>query len=77
MKYDTRWREDFKDKANPFENHELPHARGKERAGRQRKDFQPKEFAELHAAALAADHTTLADLILLGAYTGARIEERC
>ncbi|WP_336346970.1 tyrosine-type recombinase/integrase [Pseudomonas monsensis] len=77
MKHDNRWREDFKDKANPFENHELPQTRGKERADRQRKDFQPKEIAELHAAALAADHTTLADLILLGAYTGARIEELC
>nr|WP_319527499.1 tyrosine-type recombinase/integrase [Pseudomonas laurentiana] len=77
MKYDTRWRDDFKDKANPFENHELPQTRGKERADRQRKDFQPKEIAELYAAALSTDHTTLADLILLGAYTGARIEELC
>jgi len=77
MKHDIRWRDDFKDKANPFENHELPQPRGKERADRQRKDFQPKEITELHAAALAADHTTLADLILLGAYTGARIEELC
>lgn len=77
MKHDIRWREDFKDRANPFENHELPQTRGKERAERQRKDFQPKEIAELHAAALAADNTTLADLILLGAYTGARIEELC
>ncbi|MDD1975215.1 tyrosine-type recombinase/integrase [Pseudomonas tussilaginis] len=77
VKHDIRWRDDFKDKANPFENHELPQTRGKERADRQRKDFQPKEIAELHAAALATDHTTLADLILLGAYTGARIEELC
>lgn len=77
MKHDTRWRQDFKDKANPFDNHELPQTRGKERADRQRKDFQPKEITELHAAALATDHTTLADLILLGAYTGARIEELC
>jgi integrase len=77
MKHDTRWREDFKDKANPFENHELPQTRGKERVDSQRKDFQPKEIAVLHAAALAADHTTLANLILLGAYTGARIEELC
>lgn len=77
MKHDIRWREDYKDKANPFENHELPQTRGKERADRQRKDFQPKEIAELHAAASAADHATLADLILLGAYTGARIEELC
>lgn len=77
MKHDIRWRDEFKDKANPFENHELPQTRGKERADRQRKAFQPKEIAELHAAASAADHTTLADLILLGAFTGARIEELC
>ncbi|MFT0475522.1 tyrosine-type recombinase/integrase [Pseudomonas antarctica] len=77
MKHDIRWRDEFKDKANPFENHELPQTRGKERADRQRKAFQPKEIAELHTAALAADHTTLADLILLGAFTGARIEELC
>lgn len=77
MKHDIRWRQDFKDKANPFDNHELPQTRGKERADRQRKDFQLKEITGLHAAALATDHTTLADLILLGAYTGARIEELC
>ncbi len=77
MKHDMRWREDFKGRENPFESHELPQARGKERIDRQRKDFQPKEIAELHAAALAADQTTLGDLILLGAYTGARIEELC
>lgn len=77
MKHDIRWRDEFKDKANPFENHELPQTRGKERADRQRKAFLPKEIAKLHAAALAADHTTLADLILLGAFTGARIEELC
>jgi integrase len=77
MKHDPRWREIFTGKVNPFENHELPQARGKERVDRQRKDFQPKEIAELHAAAIAADHTTLANLILLGAYTGARIEELC
>ncbi|WP_150757392.1 site-specific integrase [Pseudomonas fluorescens] len=77
MKHDARWRDVFKDKANPFENHELPQTRGKERADRQRKDFQPNEITELHTAALATNHKTLADLILLGAYTGARIEELC
>lgn len=77
MKHDARWRDDFKDKANPFENHELPQTRGKERADRQRKDFQPHEIAALHEAALNTGLTSLADLILLGAYTGARIEELC
>lgn len=77
MKHDARWRDDFKDKANPFENHELPQTRGKERADRQRKDFQPSEIAALHDAALNTGLTSLADLILVGAYTGARIEELC
>ena len=77
MKHDVRWREDFKDKANPFENHELPQVRGKARADGQRKDFKLEEIAQLHKAAIAEGHTVLADLMLLGSYTGARIEELC
>lgn len=77
MKHDTRWREEFKDRANPFENHELPQARGKARADAQRKDFALADISMLQGAALADGHTALSDLILLGAYTGARIEELC
>ncbi len=77
MKHDARWREDFKDRANPFENHDLPQVRGKAKNDAQRKDFNLEDISKLHAAASAEGHATLADLILLGTYTGARIEELC
>lgn len=77
MKHDVRWREDFKDRANPFENHDLPQVRGKAKTDAQRKDFNLEDISKLHAAALTEGHAILADLILLGTYTGARIEELC
>ncbi|WP_149087296.1 tyrosine-type recombinase/integrase [Pseudomonas prosekii] len=77
MRHDPRWREDFKDRANPFENHELPQVRGKAKADGQRKDFKLDDISKLHNVALAEGHNVLADLILLGTYTGARIEELC
>lgn len=61
----------------PIKNHELPQTRGKERVDLQQKYFQPKEITALHAVALATEHTKTADLILLGANIGARIEEIC
>jgi integrase len=39
--------------------------------------FTPADVVKLYKAALAQDEPTLADLIQLGAYTGARIEELC
>ena len=77
MKHDVRWREDFKDRANPFENHDLPQVRGKAKTDAQRKDFNLEDICKLHAAASIGGHASLADLILLGTYTGARIEELC
>jgi len=77
MKYDVKWREDFKGAANPFENHDLPQARGREKADAQRRDFSLSELAKLYKAAQAKGLDTLADLILLATYTGARIEELC
>ncbi|AUG39677.1 integrase [Pseudomonas chlororaphis] len=77
MKHDARWRVDYKDKANPFEEHDLPKVRGKDRADAQRKDFTLDDLPRLHAAAISEGLTALADLILLGTYTGARIEELC
>ncbi|MHC8325435.1 tyrosine-type recombinase/integrase [Pseudomonas sp. LB1P83] len=76
-KHDARWREEFKDRANPFENHDLPQVRGRARVDAQRKDFNLEDISKLHGAALTEGHSTLADLILLGTYTGARIEELC
>lgn len=77
MKYDAQWREDFKGAVNPFENHDLPFLKGKAKADAQRADFSLTELAKLHSAASTGGNTTLADLILLGTYTGARIEEIC
>lgn len=77
MKYDVKWREDFKGAASPFENHDLPQARGREKADAQRQHFSLSELAKLHNAAQAKGLDTLADLILLATYTGARIEELC
>lgn len=77
LKHDSRWRDEFKDRANPFQNHELPQVKGKARIDAQRKDFSLAEISMLHSAALAEGPTALSDLILLAAYTGARIEELC
>ena len=77
MKHDARWRVDYKDRANPFEEHNLPKVRGKDRADAQRKDFTLDDLSKLHAAAVSEELHALADLILLGTYTGARIEELC
>lgn len=40
-------------------------------------DFQPNDVVRLHCAAVDDGDKTLADLIALGMYTGARIEELC
>lgn len=77
MKYDAQWREDFKGAVNPFDHHELPQLRGKAKADTQRVDFTLSELAQLHTAAITEGNGALADLILLGTYTGARIEELC
>lgn len=76
-RYDERWRTDYKDRANPFENHDLPRVRGKAKADGKRKDFSLESLGMLHDAATKGGQSVLADLILLGVYTGARIEELC
>ena len=45
--------------------------------GRSGNSYTPKQLSELYAAALAKGDDDLADVIALGAYTGARIEEVC
>jgi hypothetical protein len=45
--------------------------------GRSGSSYTPEQLAKLHAAALEKGDRPLADLIALGAYTGARIEELC
>jgi integrase len=77
MKYDAAWREEYKGKVNPFVGHELPQGGGSEIAGQDRKIYTRTDTLKLHQAALDNDDNPLADLIVLGWYTGARIEELC
>lgn len=77
MKYDPVWREDFKGHANPFENHDLPQGGGKPAKETSREAYTTEDLGKLHSGAIKAKNNPLADLILLGSYTGARIEELC
>ena len=76
-KYDAGWRVQYKDKADPFKGHELPQGGGRESSGEQRETYTTTELEQLHRAAQDAGNLPLADLILLGAYTGCRIEQLC
>jgi integrase len=76
-KHDAQWRESYKNHVNPFANHDMPQLKGKARKDAARKAFTIEELGTLHAAATKQGLNTLADLILLGSYTGARIEELC
>lgn len=76
-KYDSGWRVEFADKANPFTGHELPKGGGSSIAGQDRKIYAPEDAYKLRQAALDNADQPLADLITLGWYTGARIEELC
>lgn len=76
-RYDAGWRVEFKDKADPFKGHELPKGGGRETAGEKREAYTVAELEKLHKAAQDAGNMPLADLILLGAFTGCRIEQLC
>ena len=77
MRYDAGWREEYKDKVNPFTGHELPQGGGSETAGQDREIYTRADALKLYQAALDNKDTPLADLIALGWYTGGRIEELC
>lgn len=77
MKYDAVWREEYKDKVNPFTGHDLPQGGGSETAGLDREIYTQDDALKLHQAALCNKDKPLSDLIALGWYTGARIEELC
>lgn len=77
IKYDAAWREEYKDKVNPFLGHDLPQGGGSETAGQDREIYTRADTVKLQKAAIDNDDTPLADLITLGWYTGARIEELC
>jgi len=76
-KYDAEWREEYKDKVNPFLGHDIPQGGGAETAGKDREIYTKADTLKLQRAALDNDDQPLADLIALGWYTGARIEELC
>lgn len=77
MTHEPQWRQSFKGHVNPFEKHTLPTLKGKAKLDAKRKAFTIEEVGTLYAAAKEQNLGALADLILLGGYTGARIEELC
>lgn len=77
MTHEPQWRQTFKGHVNPFEKHTLPTLKGKAKLDAKRKAFTIEEVGTLYNAAKEQNLGTLADLILLGGYTGARIEELC
>ncbi|RLU06354.1 integrase [Pseudomonas prosekii] len=77
MQHEPQWRQTFKGHPNPFEKHTLPTLKGKAKLDAKRKAFTIEEVGTLYNAAKGQNLGTLAVLILLGGYTGARIEELC
>lgn len=75
IKHDTRWQNDYAEKDSPFAGQELPKVRAKDKAETARKAFTAEEIESLYAAASLSGNNTLCDLIMLGSYTGCRIEE--
>lgn len=75
--HEPQWRQTFKGHVNPFEKHTLPTLKGKAKLDAKRKAFTVEEVGTLYSAAKKQGLDILADLILLGGYTGARIEELC
>ncbi|WP_314917904.1 tyrosine-type recombinase/integrase [Pseudomonas helleri] len=75
IKHDVRWQNDYAEVNNPFTDHELPKVRTKVKAETARKAFTIEEIESLYAAAKVGGNETLCDLIMLGSYTGCRIEE--
>lgn len=72
-KYNAQFREQFKDAQCPFDGHDLPKT-GKA-AGESYIPFTRKEVEDLHTKAREVGKDDLANLIVFGAFTGARIEE--
>ncbi|MDY7070516.1 hypothetical protein PshuTeo2_05380 [Pseudomonas hunanensis] len=79
IKHDDNFKKLHRDQQSPFEKHDFPVNRSKRNDGSmERKAFTPEDVTKLYEAAKATkNRETLTDLILLGAYTGARIEELC
>lgn len=73
IKYNAQFREQFTGQQCPFDGHDLPKT-GKA-AGESYTPFTRKEVEDLHKKAREAGKDALANLIVFGAYTGARLEE--
>lgn len=79
LRYDENFKKLHRDQQSPFQNHDFPTNRSKKAStSTERKAFNTEDVARLYNTAKGLkNRETLADLILLGAYTGARIEELC
>ena len=79
LKHDENFKKLYRDQQSPFEKHDFPVNRSKRGDGSiDRKAFSQEDIKKLYEAAKSTkNRETLTDLILLGAYTGARIEELC
>jgi len=76
IKKDKTFKQQHQEQANPFEKHDFEEIRGVRK--KERKAFSVGDIQKLHQSAQADPRRqALADLIVLGAYTGARIEELC
>ncbi|WP_085724687.1 tyrosine-type recombinase/integrase [Pseudomonas sp. R37(2017)] len=73
IKYNAQFRDEFTGQQCPFDGHDLPKV-GKE-AGESYLPFTRKEIEDLYKTAREGGKDDLANLIIFGAYTGARIEE--
>jgi hypothetical protein len=60
----------------PFAKPSIPKGT-KQAKGDERQPFKPEDVVKLHREALSREDHSLADLIELGMWTGARIEELC
>jgi site-specific recombinase XerC len=73
VKYNTHFRDQFSGQQCPFDGHELP--KTGEAAGESYIAFTRKEVELLHKMAMDTGKSELTNLIVFGAYTGARLEE--
>ncbi len=71
-KHDVDWREQYKGQPNPFADHDYPTIKGEAISW---EAFSKKDVERLHALAVEKKDQPLADLIAIGAYSGARLEE--
>ncbi|WP_235200385.1 MULTISPECIES: DUF6538 domain-containing protein [Pseudomonas] len=77
FKKDPAFKSAYANLNNPFKDHELNQEKRGMYKETTRRAFSVDEIQHLHKSALGEKNQKLADLIEIGAYTGARIEEIC